>query len=263
MNLGLEGVSVLVGGASSGLGFACARAFVEEGARVTILSRGGEKLERARGALQQVGKGEVFAVAADLSQAGEGQRAYQEAAARFGPPLVVVANGGGPPALPARDADEEAFAQAHNLLLRPVVELVRAALPAMKEKGWGRVVAITSVSARQPERNLVLSSSLRAGVLGYLKTLAREESKHGITFNAVCPGFTATERLQVLAERLAREGGVSVDRVFQQWAEATPVGRLGKPEEVAAAVVFLASQAAGFINGVALAVDGGYCLGLL
>lgn len=263
MDLGLAGVSVLVGGASSGLGFACAKAFLAEGARVTIVSRGGEKLASARESLQREAPGRVHAVASDLSKPGEARRAYEQAASRFGPPLVVVANGGGPPALPAANATTADFSRAHELLLQPVVELVQAALPAMKSAGWGRVIAITSVSARQPEVGLVLSSSLRAAVWGYLKTLAREEAGSGVTFNSVCPGYTATERLQVLAAHVAQRDGMAVEEVFRRWVAGTPVGRLGKPEEIAAAVVFLASKPAAFINGVALAVDGGASLGLL
>ena len=263
MELGLCGVPVLVGGASRGLGFACAKLFLEEGARVAIVSRGGERLQRAAEALKEFGKGEVVPVAADLAQEGGARRAYEEAASRLGPPLVVVANGGGPPAMPAREADPGALAQAHQLLLRPIVELVQAALPAMRDARWGRVIAIASVAARQPEVNLVLSSSLRAAVLGYLKTLAREEASYGVTFNAVCPGYTATERLAELAQLTAARRGTSLEEIYQGWASATPVGRLGRPEEVAAAVVFLASRQAAFVNGVALSVDGGYCLGLL
>lgn len=263
MDLGLSGISVLVGGASSGLGFACARAFLAEGARVCIVARPGEKLQRAREELEREAPGRVVAVACDLSEAGAAAAAYARAAAVFGPPLVVVANGGGPRSVPAASATLEDFARAHELLLRPVVELVQAALPAMKAAGWGRVIAITSLSARQPEDGLVLSSALRAAIHGYLKTLAREEARYGVTFNAVCPGFTATERLRVLAEQLAAREGVSVDQVFARWIGGTPVGRLGKPEEIAAAVVFLASRAAAFINGVALPVDGGASRGLL
>lgn len=263
MDLGLSGISVLVGGASSGLGFACARAFLAEGARVCIVARPGEKLQCAREELEREASGRVVAVACDLSEAGAAAAAYARAAGVFGPPLVVVANGGGPRSLPAASATLEDFARAHELLLRPVVELVQAALPAMKAAGWGRVIAITSLSARQPEDGLVLSSALRAAIHGYLKTLAREEAGYGVTFNAVCPGFTATERLRVLAEQLAAREGVSVDQVFARWLAGTPVGRLGKPEEIAAAVVFLASRAAAFINGVALPVDGGASRGLL
>ncbi|MGC8916079.1 MAG: SDR family oxidoreductase [Thermoanaerobaculum sp.] len=263
MDLGLSGVSVLVGGASSGLGFACARAFLAEGARVAIVSRGGEKLVRAREVLERDAPGRVFAIAQDLAVPQGATRAYRAAAEAFGPPLVVVTNGGGPPAMPAASAGVEAFRSAHELLLRPVVELVQAALPAMKGAGWGRVIAITSLSARQPEPGLVLSSSLRAAVLGYLKTLAREEAHAGVTFNAVCPGYTATERLNDLAEALASREGVSPEDIFGRWVAKTPVGRLGNPEELAAVVVFLASKLAAFINGVALAVDGGASLGLL
>lgn len=263
MDFGLADVSVLVGGGSSGLGFACAKAFLGEGAKVTIVARGGERLARAKDLLEALAPGRVLAVAADLSQSGEARRTYRAAAAHFGPPLVIVANGGGPPPMPAREAGEEAFTRAQELLLRPVVEWVQEALPAMRQAHWGRFVAITSVSARQPEKHLVLSSSFRAAILAYLKTLAREESGYGVTYNAVCPGFTATERLQALAQRLAAEEGIRPEEVIAQWAQMAPVRRLGDPEELAAAVVFLASRKAGLINGVALSVDGGYSLGLL
>ncbi|MCX7895267.1 MAG: SDR family oxidoreductase [Thermoanaerobaculum sp.] len=263
MDLGLGGVSVLVGGASSGIGFACARAFLQEGAQVTVVARGGDKLRQAWETLEGEAPQRVWAVAQDLAEPGGAARAYQEASAHFGPPLVVVANGGGPPAMPAVAATPESFAQAHQLLLRPVVELVQAALPAMKAAGWGRVIAITSVAVRQPEQGLVLSSSLRAAVWGYLKTLAREEASSGVTFNALCPGYTATERLNALAKTLASREGVPEEEIVRRWLSKTPVGRLGKPEELAAAAVFLASRQAGFINGVALAVDGGACLGFL
>ncbi|MGQ9835469.1 MAG: SDR family oxidoreductase [Thermoanaerobaculaceae bacterium] len=263
MDLGLADVSVLVGGGSSGLGFACAKTFLGEGAKVTVVARGGERLEQAKAYFEQLAPGRVLAVAADLSQRGGARKAYRAAADCFGPPLVIVANGGGPPPMPAREAGEEAFVKAQELLLRPVVEWVQEALPAMRAARWGRFIAITSVSARQPEKDLVLSSSFRAAILAYLKTLAREESGYGVTFNAVCPGFTATQRLEALAQRLSAQEGLSPQEVMARWAQAAPVGRLGEPEELAAAVVFLASRQAGFINGVALAVDGGYSLGLL
>lgn len=263
MDLGLANVSVLVGGGSSGLGLACAEAFLSEGAKVTVVARGGERLDRAKEYLEQLAPGRVLAVAADLSLRSGAKEAYRAAAGCFGPPLVVVANGGGPPPMPAREAGEEAFMNAQELLLRPVVEWVQEALPAMRTARWGRFIAITSVSARQPEKDLVLSSSLRAAILAYLKTLAREESGYGVTFNAVCPGFTATQRLEALAQRVSAQEGLGPEDVMARWAKAAPVGRLGAPEEVAAAVVFLASRQAGFINGVALSVDGGYCLGLL
>lgn len=263
MDLGLAEVSVLVGGASRGLGFACAKAFLGEGAKVTIVARGGERLKQAKDYLERLAPGRVLAVASDLSQAGGAREAYRAAADHFAPPLVIVANNGGPPPMPTREAGEEAFTKAQELLFRPVVEWVQEALPAMRAARWGRFIAITSVSARQPEKDLVLSSSFRAAILAYLKTLAREESGYGVTFNAVCPGFTATERLQALAQRLSAQEGLPPEDVMARWAQAAPVRRLGKPEELAAAVAFLASRQAGFINGVALSVDGGYSLGLL
>jgi 3-oxoacyl-[acyl-carrier protein] reductase len=136
-------------------------------------------------------------------------------------------------------------------------------LPAMRAAGWGRFVAITSVAVRQPQPGLVLSNALRAAVTGYLKSIADEVAVDGVTVNTVCPGYTATDRLRVLAENVAEREGTSVDLIFEKWAAMAPVRRLLRPEEVAAAVTFLCSEEASGITGVALPVDGGFSRGLL
>jgi 3-oxoacyl-[acyl-carrier protein] reductase len=160
--------------------------------------------------------------------------------------------------MPAVSASAADLTAACELLLLPVQRFAELALPAMREAGWGRFVAITSVAVREPQPGLVLSNALRAAVTGYLKSLSDEVAADGVTVNSVCPGYTATDRLRVLAENVAARDGVTVDGVFERWASQAPLGRLLRPEEVAAAVAFLCSGEASGITGVALPVDGGF-----
>jgi 3-oxoacyl-[acyl-carrier protein] reductase len=143
-----------------------------------------------------------------------------------------------------------------------VVNLIRGVLPGMKERGWGRVVNCTSVAVKQPVDGLMLSNSVRAAVTGFARTLANEVAAHGVTVNNVLPGFTRTDRLVELAERNARDRGVSLDEAYAQWDDEIPMGRLGEPRELAALVAFLASERASYITGQSICVDGGWVRGL-
>jgi 3-oxoacyl-[acyl-carrier protein] reductase len=165
--------------------------------------------------------------------------------------------------MPAVDAGADDLEAACRLLLLPVQRLLGAVLPGMREAGWGRVVAITSIAVLEPQPGLVLSNALRAAVTGYLKSVADEVARDGITVNSVCPGFTATERLDELAKAMAGRQGVSPEAILAGWAARAPVARLLEPAEVAAAVAFLCSEPASGITGVALPVDGGFHRGLL
>jgi 3-oxoacyl-[acyl-carrier protein] reductase len=170
---------------------------------------------------------------------------------------ILIANTGGPPTAPAMEHDWAAWTKASELLLRSVVELTRAFVPGMRERKWGRVISITSKAVKEPVPSLVLSNSLRAAVTGYLRTLANEVAVDGVTVNTVLPGFTDTERLQMLADATAQRSGGTRDSAYAGWVARTPVGRLGRAEELAATIAFLASDRAGFITGQAVLVDGG------
>jgi 3-oxoacyl-[acyl-carrier protein] reductase len=256
VDLGLRGRTALVCGGSRGIGFATADLLVQEGARVTICGRDAPSLHRARAKLAGKG-GEVDTVAADLATAGGIDTVVEQVTKGYDHLDVLVTNTGGPPTSPALGAEWGAWIEAVELLLRSAVELTRAFVPGMRARRWGRVVGITSMAVKQPVPSLVLSNSIRAAVTGYFRTLADEVAGDGVTVNTVLPGYTETERLVALAEATGKRTGESVDEAYDQWRKVTPAGRLGRPEELAAMIVFLASDHAGFVTGQAICVDGG------
>ena len=250
----------LVTGSSSGLGMAAARALAHRGARLAINSRGGEKLERACRELAGEGA-EVVAIPADVRQVGELEELVSEVEAQLGPVDILVANGGGPRVKPAAELDDNDWAEAIPLTLLFVPRLCNFVLPGMRRRRWGRIIAINSVSARQPIPRLALSNALRPAVLGYLKTLSQEVAADGVTVNAVLPGYTRTERQVELATAMAQQTGRSVDEVLAEQAAGIPSQRLAEPPEIGEMIAYLSSPAAAYITGQAIVVDGGYLLG--
>jgi 3-oxoacyl-[acyl-carrier protein] reductase len=259
----LTGRVALVTGASSGLGFAAARALVRRGASVAISSRGGEKLDLALARLTASGGAEVIPVPADVRDADSLTKLVGEVEVRLGPVDILVANGGGPPSKPALELTEEDWQVAIPLALLFVPRLCRLVLPGMRERRWGRIVAINSVSTRQPIPGLALSNSLRPAVVGYLKTLSQEVAADGITVNAVLPGYTLTERQEELANAASARTGKSREEIVAGWIGSTPIGRMAQPDEIGAMIGFLCSPEASYVTGQAIAVDGGYVKGLL
>lgn len=251
----------LVTGASSGLGFAAARALARRGARLAISSRGGEKLEQALRLLSQGGS-EVVAISADIRRVHDLEELVSQAEEQLGPIDVLVANGGGPRVKPATELDDSDWEEAIPLALLFVPRLCNFVLPGMRRRGWGRIVAINSVSARQPIPRLALSNSLRPAVLGYLKTLALEVASDGVTVNAVLPGYTRTERQVELATALAQQTGRDSEEILSAQGSEIPIGRMAAADEIGEVIGFLCSPAASYITGEFVAVDGGYLRGL-
>ncbi len=263
MDLGLEGRVALVGGSSRGLGYAAALELALEGARVVLCSRDQERLERARQSIHQASGADVTAVAADLGD--ERSIGGLVAAARdaYGHVDILVTNSGGPPSGPHDTHDAEAWRTAYRNTFESVLHLTHAVLPGMKERRWGRIVNVTSISVKQPVENLILSNAIRAAVTGFARTLANELGPFGITVNNVLPGYTATERLGELSGKLAEMRGTSPELERGKWEAQIPMGRIGEPRELAALIAFLASERASYITAQSVAVDGGWIRSLV
>jgi 3-oxoacyl-[acyl-carrier protein] reductase len=263
MDFQLKGKIALVAAASKGLGRAVADELAAEGASLVLCARGEEALEQTRAALEVAHGVPVLAVAADLSTVAGVNRVTQAAFERFGRVDILVTNTGGPPAGTFEQHSPEAWQAATNLLLTSVVELTRAVLPGMKERGWGRILNITSIAVKQPVAGLMLSNSLRAAVTGMARTLANEVASFGITVNNILPGYTRTDRVEHLAQATAEREGISPDEAAARWTREIPMQRLGEPAEFAALAAFLCSARASYITGTSIPVDGGWIKGLL
>lgn len=262
MDLGITGKVALVAAASRGLGKAAALRLAGEGARVVICARNEDKLLRAQREIEESSGGSVAAFTADVTDEKQTQAFVDFARDSFGAVHILVCNAGGPPSGFAEDFKPGDYRRAFELNLLSTVALCYAAVPIMKEQGWGRIIPIASVSAKQPIDNLILSNTARAGVLGFAKSLSAQLAPFGITVNTICPGYTRTERVEELAASYAQSGKGTVDEFFKRIQENIPMNRLGRPEEFAQAVAFLASEGAGYITGAALQVDGGFIKGL-
>jgi len=263
VDLGLRGKVALVAASSKGLGRAVARELAAEGASVVMCARGGEALESAWREIVDETGADILAVAADVSTTQGVEQVTRAALDRFGHVDILVINAGGPPAGTFEKHDWSAWQSAVDLTLRSAVELTRAVLPGMRERHWGRIVAVNSIAAKQPVDNLMLSNSIRAAVTGFLRTLANEVAPDGITVNTILPGYTRTERVTHLAEANAKKEGVDQKEILGRFEREIPMRRLGEPREFGALAAFLCSDRASYITAQSIAVDGGWIKGLL
>jgi len=262
MDLGIQGRAAVVAAASRGLGRSAAEALAAEGAQLALCARGAGELASAAAAIREQYGVAVFEQALDVTDQAAVGKFVSEARARLGPIGICVTNAGGPPAGTFADFSPQDWRQAFELNFMSALHFIREVVPDMQARKWGRVVTVTSVSVKQPIDGLILSNAVRSAVVGLMKTLVREYGADNVLFNNVCPGYTATGRLLNLAARKAEEAGVSRDEVVAEMVRETPLGRAGRPEEFGAAVAFLCSEKASYINGVSLLVDGGLARGI-
>ncbi|HLG15784.1 MAG TPA: SDR family oxidoreductase [Blastocatellia bacterium] len=257
MDLGLKGRAAIVTAASSGLGKATAFELAAEGASVTINARNTESLDAAAAEIRSATGAEVLSLAGDVTNEETVRNLIRETKEKIGRVDIVVANAGGPPAGLFGDFSATDYRAAIELNLLSTINLCREAVPHMRERRWGRIIAITSIAAKQPVENLILSNTARAGVLGFMKSLSQQVADVGITANTLCPGYHLTERLKRLAATVSENEGVTVEDVYARWAAATPMNRIGDPREFAAMAAFLCSERASYITGTVIQIDGG------
>lgn len=257
MDMGITGKVGVVAASSKGLGYAIARGLAAEGCRVVVSARTEPDVVAAAQRIAAETSAQVEPVVCDVTKPTDCSELIARTVSRFGGLDILVTNTGGPPAGRFEMLGDDAWSSGFESTLMNVVRLIRAATPHMQRKGWGRVVNVTSLSARQPIEGLLLSNAFRAAVHGLAKTLSRELAGDGILVNNVCPGMHATDRLRHLAEIRAKEAGVSTEAALAKLAEAIPLRRLGNPDELAAAAVFLCSARASFITGQSIIADGG------
>jgi 3-oxoacyl-[acyl-carrier protein] reductase len=258
MELGLSGRVALVCGSTRGLGRAVAKLLAQEGARVAINGRKQETVDQAVRELDAETGRAALGIAGDVSAAGEPDRIVNQVHHELGRIDILFCNAGGPPAAPFRDQPADAWQRALDANLLATVHLARAAVPLMRKHQWGRVICLTSIAAKQPLPGLILSTTARAGVLGFAKSLSDEVAPDGITVNVIAPGYIATERTVELNRTRAQRERRTSEEIAKDVISHIPVGRMGNPEELAAAAAFLASDKAGYITGAVLQVDGGY-----
>ncbi|MDQ3704185.1 MAG: SDR family oxidoreductase [Chloroflexota bacterium] len=263
MNMGLKDAVAVVSASSRGLGKATALGLAQEGADLVMCARGAEQLEDAAREIRRHTGVEIIALPADVSTEEGITTVIGAAVERFGRIDVLVTNAGGPPPGDFTKHLDETWQGAFEANLLSVVRLIRAALPYLQASGRGRIINFSSTSVKQPIEGLILSNSLRAGVIGMAKTLATELAPYGITVNNIAPGRIDTDRVRSLDRNRAFALGISEEEAKQAQIENIPLGRYGEPSELAALAVFLASDKASYITGTTIQVDGGLVKGLL
>lgn len=257
MELGIKGKTVLITASSTGIGRAVAEVFAEEGCNIVICSRTKEKLIETSREIKSKYNIEPFWGVCDLSKQKDIENFYEAVKNQFGKIDILVNNCGGPVPGFFKDLSEDDWNDAFKQVLMSVVRFSQLVLPGMIEQEWGRIINVTSIAVKQPVHNLMLSNSLRAGVTGFAKSLSNEFANKNITVNNVAPGYTLTHRLYELAVNRAKTSKTSHEEILAEMAKDVPMNRLAGPEEIAALVLFLASQKASYITGTTIQVDGG------
>lgn len=257
MDLGIKGKVALIAGASKGLGYAIALGLAKEGVNVAICSRDSERIQQAAELIRKETNVSVLASAVDVTQNDEIEQWVKTVEKEWGAIHICITNTGGPPSMPFIETQDEQWHSALNLTLMSAVRLSRAVIPIMQKQKWGRIIHVCSASVKNPIPNLIFSNSIRAAVVALGKTQANELGAQGILVNSLLPGWALTERTNELITARAKYSNLSVEELYATREAAIPVKRIATPEEIAAPVVFLASECASFITGTVLTVDGG------
>jgi len=264
VDLQLAGQVAMLAASSKGIGRACAIGLAREGVKVSICSRSGDDLARVADEIHEEAGAEVLAVPTDLTSADEIQRWVDQTIERFGGVDILVTNAGGPPhGVWENFLSDEPWQQAFELNLLSTIRMIRAVVPSMRQRGGGRILNVQSSSVKAPIDGLILSNTIRPGVVGLAKTLSRELAGDNILINTVCPGAIYTDRLRSGIAANAQRLGISEEQVAAERTKDIPLKRFGTPEEFANVVVFLASPRASYVTGSTIAIDGGAIPSLL
>lgn len=263
MELGLKGKVALVTAASKGIGKFIAEGLAREGAQIAICSRNKENLINTADEIKTRYGVEPYWCVCDLNNQKDIENSYKSVKDSLGGVDILVNNCGGPVSGIFLQLSEENWVNAFEQVLLSVVRFSRLTVPDMMKNEWGRIINITSITVKQPLNNLMLSNSLRTAVVGFSKTLSNEIAKYNITVNNIAPGYTLTNSLYDLAVEKSKQRGISHEHILSEMTKEIPMGRLAKPEEIASIVLFLASEAASYLTGNTIQVDGGLIKSLL
>lgn len=258
MDLELKNRVAIVGASSRGLGKAVAMGLAKEGVKVVLCARGEERLTKTAEEITSLTGNRVLSVPTDVTKHSEVKSLVRKGLEEFGRIDILVCNAGGPPTSLFSELSVEDWRRGIDLNLMSTIYLIGEVVPHMKKRKWGRIINMTSVAVKQPIDGLILSNVARTAVVALSKTLSNELARDNILVNTVCPGYTLTKRVEELAKTRSMKESISTEEVFSGWEKLIPMGRLGKPEEFANLVVFLASERASYITGVTIQVDGGY-----
>jgi 3-oxoacyl-[acyl-carrier protein] reductase len=253
MDFGLKGKVAMVAAGTKGIGLACAKELAAEGCHVSVCAR--------KRPDEHLGDG-ILPYACDVSDLGQIEDWFRSTESDLGPADILITNTGGPPAGLFQDMSDAQWHAGVDSTLMNVVRMTRLAIAPMRERGWGRIVHVTSLVAKEPNRLLPISSMIRTGLMALTRLQATELAPFGVTVNGVLPGHTMTDRQVHLAEVRAQQEGTTVDQALAAQAQSIPTGRMARPEEIAAGVAFLCSVRASYVTGANLLIDGGVVKGI-